>query len=439
MEQHRIDNLIHYLNTSTFAEDISKTEKSYIEKNIYKYTIHKDSLHYLKPNDMYCLKKVLNAKEAKEAFIQYHYHALGGHFAYANTVNRIVQKYFWENMNKDIYSFIKECPRCQEHGAKYINEKAYPVSVPIKPFAQIGIDVKHVVTSQTGHRYIIVAIDYLTKYVEARALTVQTSSEIASFIYEEIITRHGTPDIIITDNGRPFIAELIQLTCRQFGIRIKTISPFHSQSNGLIERFNRTIDAILKRRSIEEKKNWPDYLPATLFAYRSIKQATTGQSPFFLLYGYEPTTSFDNSVKPLDIKEASFELQLLIRTSVQIQYLENIRKDSWKKIQKSQKIQIARIEKKMANIQKEFKPAFKIGDIVKLYRDNISTSWSAKISIRWYEENYCIQEKLKKGSYFIKNISNPDDTRLHLVHGNRLKSFTEPKVNWDKSAKLLYN
>lgn len=438
MEQPKIDNILYYLRTSKFKENTPDSDKKFIEKNIHKFTINKDSLYLLQPNDIYCLKKVLNIQEAKEAFIQYHYHPLGGHFAFANTLNRIGQKFYWESMNKDIFNFIKECTKCQEHGPKLINEKAYPVSVPVTPFAQLGVDIKHVITSQTGHKYIIVAIDYLTKYVEARALLVQTSSEIASFIYEEIIIRHGCPKIIITDNGRPFISDLIKITCKQFGIKQKTISPYHSQSNGLVERFNRTIDSILKKRSLEEKNNWQEILPAALFAYRSIKQATTGQSPFFLMYGYEPNTPFDNSTKPLDIKEASFELQLIIRTSVQIQYLENIRKESWMKIQKSQKLQIIRLEKRMANIKKEFKPSFKIGDIVKLYRDNISTSWSAKISIRWYEDNYCIQEKLKKGSYFIKNISNPEDTKLHLVHGNRLKAYVEPKVNWDKSAKLLY-
>ncbi|KAL0136244.1 hypothetical protein V8B55DRAFT_1566879 [Mucor lusitanicus] len=70
----------------------------------------------------------------------------------------------------------------------------------------------------------------------------------------------------------------------------------------------------------------------------------------------------------------------------------------------------------MFNPKKEWKPSFNIGDIVKLYRDNISTSWSAKMSIRWHEDNFCVQEKHKKGSYIIKNISNPDDPKLHLVH-----------------------
>jgi hypothetical protein len=91
----------------------------------------------------------------------------------------------------------------------------------------------------------------------------------------------------------------------------------------------------------------------------------------------------------------------------------------------------------MSSTKKELKPGFAIGDIVKLYRDNLATSWSGKIEIRWSEENFVVQEKLKKGSYFIKNISNLQDTRLRLVHGNRLKSFTEPRVRWQTENDII--
>ncbi|CEP17043.1 hypothetical protein [Parasitella parasitica] len=235
------------------------------------------------------------------------------------------------------------------------------------------------------------------------------------------------------------IADLVNSVCRTFGIRHKTISPYHSQSQGLVERFNRTLDSCLKKRSKEEKKNWQHYLPSTAFAYRFIKQATTGQSPFYLLYGYEPNIYSDNSMmRPIDIKDPSFELQLKILTTIHIQHLLNqIREASLKKIEKAQALQVKRLDEKMNNTKKEWKPSFKIGDSVKLYRDSISTSWSAKIDIRSYEDNFAIHEKLKKGTYVIKNISNPEDTKLHLVHGNRLKSCTTPAVKWDKLNDIM--
>lgn len=85
------------------------------------------------------------------------------------------------------------------------------------------------------------------------------------------------------------------------------------------------------------KKNWNQYLTATAFAYRSIKQETTGQLPFYLLYGYEPQTYFDNTLRPIDIKEPSFELQLRIRTTIQIQHLNNVREEALKKIKNPKK------------------------------------------------------------------------------------------------------
>ncbi|SAM03221.1 hypothetical protein [Absidia glauca] len=89
-------------------------------------------------------------------------------------------------------------------------ELLHPVPVGSRPFEQWAFDVKHVPTYKTGARYIIAGIEYLTKWVEARAVRYQTSAEIASFIYEEIITRYGCPHIIITDNGKPFISDLIK-------------------------------------------------------------------------------------------------------------------------------------------------------------------------------------------------------------------------------------
>ena len=106
-------------------------------------------------------------------------------------------------MSGSIMEFIKKCPQCQLQGNKIKSERLHPIPVssPAKPFDRVSIDVKHVSTSRIGSRYIIVGIDYLTKYVEARALQFQTTSDIALFIYEDIICRHGCPRYIHTDNG----------------------------------------------------------------------------------------------------------------------------------------------------------------------------------------------------------------------------------------------
>ena len=323
--------------------------------------------------------------------------------------------------------YIKQCPKCQLQGRKQLQERLNPIPVTSKPFERVGIDVKHVSTSRLGSKYIVVAIDYLTKYVEARALQFLTSSDIALFLYERVICLHGTPVFIHTDNGRPMISELMRQVCKQFNINHKTITPYNSQSQGLVEWFNRVIDQVLQRLNPEQKKDWDHYLEATLFAYRSIKQETTKHSPFFLLYGYEPNVPFDNTHRLFDSKSTSFEYKLTIRLSQQILYLKRIREQVTQYIAKSQKNQIKRIDKVLLETKKELKPAFKIGDQVLLYKDYRSTSWSGKIETTW-DGIFVIHIVLGKGTYYIKNLSNPEDTKLRRVHGNRMKKYSEPQV-----------
>ncbi|KAG1217702.1 hypothetical protein G6F35_008929 [Rhizopus arrhizus] len=377
MEKEKIQALKQYLVTLKVPDNITKKLKRYIEKESVNYTIYKDTLYrYNTVNGI--IRKVLNKEEAEEITHTYHQHPLGGHLAYNNTLHKIANRYYWENMTHDIQEYTRKCSRCQMHGSKSLREELYPIPVSTKPFDRIALDVKHVQASRAGYRYIIAGIDYLTKYVEARPMRFQTSSEIALFLYEEIICRHGCPTIIVSDNGKPFLSDLIRQVCRNYSIIHKTTTPYNTQSNGLIERFNRTLGQILQRREENEKKDWDQYLPAALFAYRFMKQATTKQSPFFLMYGYEPKTPFDMKHHVYEKNSPKFEATLGHRTAHQIYNLNRIRDEAAKAIKTTQAAQKKAIENKILEQRKELKPPFHIGDVVLLYKDYLSTSWSGK-------------------------------------------------------------
>ncbi|KAG1034516.1 hypothetical protein G6F43_013395 [Rhizopus delemar] len=176
---------------------------------------------------------------------------------------------------------------------------------------------------------------------------------------------------------------LIRQVCRNYSIIHKTTTPYNPQSNGLIERFNRTLGQILQRRDDNEKKDWDQYLPAAVFAYRSMKQATTKQSPFFLLYGYEPKTPFDMKHQIYEKSPSKFEAALFHRTAHQTHNLNRIREQATKAIRTTQTAQKKAIEDKLQEQRKELKPSFNIGDIVLLYKDYLSTSWSGKLQDKW--------------------------------------------------------
>ena len=427
MEQGQINILKQYLQDLKLPEGITKKQVKYLQKEAPKFTIYRDILYrYNTENGI--IRKVLNKKEAEEIMYSFHQHPLGGHLAYNNTLHKIASRYYWDNMTKDIMEYVTKCHRCQKYGKKSLNEELYPVPVSTKPFDRIALDVKHVQASRAGYRYIVAAIDYLTKYVEARPIRFQTASEISLFLYEEIICRHGCPTIIVSDNGKPFVSKLLQQVCRTYSIIHKTTTPYNPQSNGLIERFNRTLGQILQKRSMEEKEDWDQYLPAALFAYRTIKQASTQQTPFFLLYGYEPKTPFDMDYHIYERNSPKFEAILKHRTVHQIHNLSNIREVAAQNIRQTQESQKKQIENKILDERKELKPPFRLGDLVLIYKDYLSTSWSAKLQDKW-EGPYIVQHILGKGTYHIKSM-NPDDTKLRRVHGNRMKPYLLPKVQW---------
>jgi len=149
---------------------------------------------------------------------------------------------------------------------------------------------------EKGNKYILVITDYLTKWPEAKALPEATAENVVEFIYRDIICRHGCPGVILSNRGTHFKNKLVDGLCEKFKIKHKLSSPYHSQTNRLVERFNRTLCETLAKIS-EEENQWDEHIEPALFAYRMIKHGTTKKTPFFMMYGRKailPTERFEN-------------------------------------------------------------------------------------------------------------------------------------------------
>ena len=110
---------------------------------------------------------------------------------------------------------------------------------------------------------------------------------IISYIY------YGFPEKIITDQGRNFESELIENLCQVAGVKKLCTSPYHSQANGQCEHFNSTLLNMLGTLTPEQKKDWKNHVPAMVHAYNCNKNAATGFSPYYLLFGREPRLPVD--------------------------------------------------------------------------------------------------------------------------------------------------
>ena len=136
-------------------------------------------------------------------------------------------------------------------------------------------------------KFLLVAVDYFTKWVEAEPLAQITKAKVENFVRNHIIFRFGIPKVIITDNGRQFDNAKFKEFCALFHIGHKLTSVAHPQSNGEAEVTNRTILHGLKTRLNDAKGFWADELNSILWAYRTTPRVPTGETPFSLSYGTE--------------------------------------------------------------------------------------------------------------------------------------------------------
>ena len=154
-----------------------------------------------------------------------------------------------------------------------------------EPFERIAMDIiGPLPKTRQGHRYVLVVCDYATRYPEAIPLKKFTAPAIA----EELIglfSQHGVPREILTDQGTNFTSQLLKELYQMIGVTPIKTSPYHPQTDGLVERFNQTLKQMLRRLIDSEGHEWHKLLPYVLFAYREVPQASTGFSPFELLYG----------------------------------------------------------------------------------------------------------------------------------------------------------
>ena len=158
------------------------------------------------------------------------------------------------------------------------------------PFNKVGVDLLGPFPATINqNKYIIVTIDYLTKWAETGALPDGTAEEAAQFFVKNVVLRHGTPQTLITDRGKCLIAELTQKVLALLEISYYQTTSYHSQTNGLCERLNHSLAEMISMYIDSDHKNWDSVLPYVTFAYNTSRQESTAQTPFFMLYGREVT------------------------------------------------------------------------------------------------------------------------------------------------------
>jgi len=252
------------------------------------------------------LLKCLSEEEAGYVMNKVHNSVCGMHTGRRTMKAWILRaRYYWPAMEPDCEVMIQKCEGCQSHGndVKRSPTELHNLTAPW-PFAQWGMNiVGPFPIGRAQKKFILVVVNYFTKWVEAKALTNITVRQVHSFVWRNIVCRFGLPHTIITDNGQQFIDKKLRDFYKQVGIRHLTSSVEHPQTNGQAEAMNKVIVAELKKRLGEAKGAWVDELPQILWAYRCTPHGTTGESPFNLTYG-------TNAMLPVELGEPALRWEM---------------------------------------------------------------------------------------------------------------------------------
>jgi transposase InsO family protein len=235
------------------------------------------------------VSQLMVPSQLKEHVLQLAHEApLAGHLGIKKTMDRIQTHFYWPGVQGDVSRYCNSCDICQKTVKKGSISKAKLGQMPLidTPFKRVAVDLVGPISpvSESGFRYILTLVDYATRYPEAIPLKSITTEAVAEALID-IFSRLGIPDEILSDLGTQFISDLMKEVARLLKVKRLTTTPYHPMCNGLVERFNGTLKAMLKKLCVSNPKQWDRFINAALFAYREVPQESTGFSPFELLYG----------------------------------------------------------------------------------------------------------------------------------------------------------
>ena len=258
-----------------------------------------------------------------------------------------------------------------------------------------------------GNRYILVISDYFTKWVEAFPIHNQKAETVAKCLVNEVVSRFGVPSYIHSDQGRQFESQLYQEMCFLLDIKKTRTTSYHPQSNGIVERFNRTLEGLLRAFVNNEHSDWDERLPYVLMAYRSSVNETTGYTPNMMMLGREVSVPLDiQFASPNNIKE--FQSDFAANLQTRMEQAHEIAREH---------IQTEMRRQKRYHDNKLFWEKFEKVDAVYVFFLRKHVGKSPKFTFYWHGP-YVVLEKYSDLTYKVRNWATGFQK---VVHVDRMK------------------
>ena len=293
-----------------------------------------------------------------------------GHQGIDKVYQRILKRFEWPGMKKACEKWVTTCLSCQQ--VKDPRKLRFPLqSIESSEFNEVvQIDHQKICMTDNGYYQVLVMIDHFTKFAEAVPCITASAEETCDHLINTWIARHGCPMTFQSDNGTAFVGELTKELMRRSQVAQAHSTTYHPQTNGLVERQNRTLVSMLRVYCSRYMTDWDRYLPQVMGAYNSTQHSTTGVSPHMMLTGHEKSL-------PLTFFYPEYEGK---KTSPQVYVRDVIRRQQElndlcrRNTQQAQARQRKKFDKKAAGAK-----AYSVGDYVWVFQNVIPPKGTKKL------------------------------------------------------------
>ncbi|KAG9442621.1 hypothetical protein H6P81_018475 [Aristolochia fimbriata] len=237
-------------------------------------------LYKICPNQV--IRRCVPETEFESILTHCHDGEAGGHFSSNRTAAKVMQSgSYWPTLYQDSKRYVSTCDRCQRTcNVSRKDEMPLTNILVCELFDVWGIDFMSPFPSSYGFEYILVVVEYVSKWVEAIATRTNDARVVLEFLRKNIFTRFGAPRAIISDGGKHFYNTQFATLLKKFGVRHKVATPYHAQTSGQVEVSNRELKRILEKTVSLSRKDWAMKLDDTLWAYRTAYKTPISTTPF---------------------------------------------------------------------------------------------------------------------------------------------------------------
>ena len=356
-------------------------------------------------------------------------HLNGGHFSTPKTKKKL-KHWAWKNMFKEVNDYVNRCPECLARRPKRTITSLYPMflrgDAPTRPFQHLAVDLCGPLPLTTkGNRHLLSIVDYFSKYIVAVPIPDTKASTFARAFYLNFVLIHGTPSGLTSDNATNFTARQVEELCEALQILNIYVTPYHSKSNGAIERTFRTFHDLINKYHHTRQTEWDDYVPPAAYTYNCAVHSATEETPFFLATGREPTFPYDNLEKENDSQRNRDQLDMvgthdILNYKAQlVKRTEEARKAVQQALRQDAEQMKQRYDRKAPNQD------FIEGETVSLKRFTIKPGETAKHADKWTGKYRIIDVHPDAPKATIRSTTDPD-AKPRTVHFDQIKSWPLP-------------